>query len=67
MFDPAFPNSVVSDNTGRCVAMTVPQHDGDLPAYRCVRVGTQEIDGRLVCEAHSHRLAAIRFHDQPAD
>jgi hypothetical protein len=65
MFDPAFPNSVVSDNTGRCVAMTVPQFDGDLPAYRCVGVGVREIDGRLVCEAHSHRLAAIRFHDQP--
>jgi len=64
MFDPAFPNSVVSDNTGRCVAMTVPQFDGDLPAYRCVRVGVREIDGRLVCEAHSHRLAAIRFCDE---
>jgi hypothetical protein len=25
MFDPAFPNSVVPDNTRRCVAMTVPQ------------------------------------------
>jgi hypothetical protein len=49
MFDPAFPNSVISDNTGRCVAMTVPQFDGDLPMYRCVRVGTREIDGRLVC------------------
>jgi hypothetical protein len=47
--------------------MTVPQFDGDLPAYRCVRVGTHKIDGRIVCEAHSHRLAAIRFHDQPAD
>jgi len=41
MFDPAFPNSVVSDNTGRCVAMVVPRHDGDLPAYRCVRVGVR--------------------------
>ena len=64
MFDPAFPNSVISDNTGRCVAMTVPQFD-DLPVYRCVSVGTRVVDGRLVCEAHSHRLAAIRFHDQP--
>jgi hypothetical protein len=52
MFDPAFPNSVVSDNTGRCVAMVVPQRDGDLPAYRCVRVGVREIDGKLVCAAH---------------
>jgi hypothetical protein len=34
MFDPAFPNSVVSDNAGRSVAMTVPQFDGDL---RCPR------------------------------
>jgi len=63
MFDPAFPNSIPSDNTGRCVAMT--QFDGDLPMFRCVRVGTLHIDGRLVCEAHSHRLAAIRFYDQP--
>ena len=63
MFDPAFPNSVVSDNTGRCVAMVVP---GDLPAYRCVRVGVREIDGKLVCVAHGRRLAAIRFCDEPA-
>lgn len=41
------------------------QFDGDLPMFRCVRVGTLHIDGRLVCEAHSHRLAAIRFYDQP--
>jgi len=65
MFDPAFPNSKDSDNAGRCVAMTVPQFDGDLPAYRCVRVGVREIDGRLVCEAHGRRLAAIRYCDQP--
>jgi hypothetical protein len=52
MFDPAFPNSVTSDNTCRCVAMVVPQRDGDLPAYRCVRVGVREIDGKLVCAGH---------------
>jgi hypothetical protein len=40
---------------------------GDLPMYRCVRVGTREIDGRLVCEDHSHRLAAIRFCDEAID
>jgi hypothetical protein len=67
MFDPAFPNSVVSDNVGRCVAMVVPQRDSDLPAYRCVRVGVREIDGRLVCEAHGRRLAAIRFCDEAAN
>jgi hypothetical protein len=66
MFDPAFPNSVVSDNTGRCSAMTMPQHAGDLPPYRCVRVGVREIDGRLVCAAHGGRLAVIRFCDQAA-
>jgi hypothetical protein len=66
MFDSAFPNSVVSDNTGRCVAMVVPRHDGDLPAYRCVRVGVREIDGKLVCAAHGRRVAAIRFCDEPA-
>jgi hypothetical protein len=65
MFDPMFPDSKDSDNTGRCVAMTVPQFDGDLPMYRCVRVGTLQIDGRLVCEAHSHRFAAIRWCNQP--
>ena len=43
MFDPAFPNSVVSDNTGRCVAMVVPQRDGDLPMYRCVGEGTLHV------------------------
>jgi len=30
-----------------------------------VRVGVREIDGRLVCEAHGRRLAAIRYCDQP--
>ncbi|MDR3489324.1 MAG: hypothetical protein P4M05_31055 [Bradyrhizobium sp.] len=67
MFDPdtLFPNSKDSDNTGRCSAMTMPQYDGDLPPYRCVRVGTREIDGRLVCTAHGGRLAVIRFCDQP--
>ena len=64
MFDPAFPNSVVSDNTGRCVAMVVPRYAGDLPMYRCVRVGVREIDGRLVCAAHGGRLAVIRFCDE---
>src|SRR5271168_4670197 len=39
MFDPAFPNSKDSDNTGRCSAMTVPQFDGDLPPYRPRRHG----------------------------
>jgi ferric iron reductase protein FhuF len=63
MFDPAFPNSIVSDNAGRCVAMTVPQFDGDLPMYRCVSVGTLLLDRRLVCEAYRHRLPAIRFCD----
>ena len=64
MFDPAFPNSAVSDNTGRCVAMVVPRHDGDLPAYRCVRIGVWEIDGKLVCAAHGRGVAAIRFYDE---
>jgi hypothetical protein len=67
MFDIAFPNSTPSDNTGRCVAMVVPQRDGDLPAYRCVRVGVREIDGKLVCAAHGGRLAVIRYWDQPAN
>ena len=67
MFDPAFPNSVISDNTGRCVAMVVPRYDGDLPPYRCVRVGVREIDGKLVCAAHGRRAAAIRFSDEVAN
>jgi hypothetical protein len=69
MFDPdtLFRNPRVSDNTGRCSAMTMPQYAGDLPPYRCVRVGTLEIDGRLVCPAHGRRLAAIRYCDKTAN
>jgi hypothetical protein len=63
MFDPLFPNSTDSDNAGRCSAMTMPQYDGDLPPYRCVRVGTMQIGGRLVCPAHGG-LAAIRYCDE---
>jgi hypothetical protein len=65
MFDIAFPNSTPSDNTGRCEALTLPQYDGDLPAYRCVRVGSVLIDRRLVCPAHARLAAAIRYCDQP--
>jgi hypothetical protein len=61
--DPLFPDSKDSDNTGRCSAMTMPAYPGDLPPYRCVRVGTMQINGRLVCEAHGHRLVAIRYCD----
>jgi hypothetical protein len=64
MFDPLFPDSKDSDNTGRCSAMTMPAYPGDLPPYRCVRVGVREIDGRLVCAAHGGRLAVIRFCDE---
>jgi hypothetical protein len=55
MFDPdtLFRNPRVSDNTGRCSAMTMPQY-----------VGTMQIDGRLVCAAHGRRLAAIRYCDE---
>jgi hypothetical protein len=45
--------------------MTMPQYEGDLPPYRCVRVGVREIDGRLVCAAHGRQAAAIRYCDQP--
>jgi len=65
MFDDLlFPNSKVSDNTGRCSAMTMPQYVDDLPMYRCTRVGTVQRAGRLVCETHSRKLK-IRFCDQP--
>jgi hypothetical protein len=64
MFDPLFPDSKDSDNRGRCMGMTVPQGEDDLPMHRCVRVGEWQRAGRLVCDAHSHTLA-IRFCDQP--
>jgi hypothetical protein len=44
--------------------MTMLQYDGDLPPYRCFRVGTVQIDARLVCAAHGRRLAAIRYCDE---
>jgi hypothetical protein len=63
MFDPAFPNSVVSDNTGRCAAMTLPKFKDGLPMYRCTGEGTRQRSGRMVCETHSSKLK-IRFCDE---
>jgi hypothetical protein len=63
MFDPAFPNSVISDNLGRCAAMTLPKSDDDLPMYRCTGEGTRRREGRLVCEAHSRELANLYCSD----
>jgi hypothetical protein len=66
MFDPAFPNSTASDNTGRCAAMTLPKFHGDLPMYRCTGEGMRRRLGRLVCETHSRKLK-IRFCDEAAN
>jgi hypothetical protein len=64
MLDLLFPNSRDSNNEGRCEAMTTP---GDLPMHRCVRVGEWQRAGRLVCEAHSHKLLPIRFCDEASN
>jgi hypothetical protein len=42
--------------------MTLPQYDGDLPAYRCTREAGADRKGRRVCEAHTRSLR-IRFYD----
>jgi hypothetical protein len=47
---------------GRCEAMTLPQYDGDLPAYRCTRIAATDRKSRRVCEAYTRSLR-IRFYD----
>ena len=58
------PETGLADTlNGRCEAMTLPQYDGDLPAYRCTREAGADRKGRRVCEAHSRTLHQLTFYD----